>query len=216
MRQGTRSILQPLEAVSWKLDDMSKLLRVLPAVVLAPLLASCVTIHAKTASAPPLDVPPPPPHVVPPAPELPSMPEPVGELPPPAAGQPTHTAKPPAPKTEPKAGETKPPEAKPPEPTPVEQPKEAPKSPEPAPQLSTPQTADTSTAVNGVRATIDRAQGLLNSVDYRHLSNERKKAYNDAKQFLAQAEKGLQQNNLQFAQGVATKAEMLAHELAGR
>lgn len=198
---------------------MRKLLRGIPAIVLAPAIAACATAQAKApASVPPLDVPPPPPHVVAPAAELPSMPEPVGELPPPAAGQPTRQPKPPAPRTpgsEPKS-ETKPGEVKPPEPPPVEQPKEAPKPPEPAPQLVTPQTADTSAAANGVRATIDRAQGLLNSVDYRHLSNERKKAYNDAKQFLTQAEKGLQQNNLQFAQGVATKAEMLAKELAGR
>ena len=48
------------------------------------------------------------------------------------------------------------------------------------------------------------------------LSNERKKAYNDAKLFLQQAEEALKQGNFAFAQGVATKAETLARELAGR
>lgn len=145
------------------------------------------------------------------------MPEPVGELPPPAAGQPSRQPRT-APKTQTGESrpETKPAETKPPDVAPVEPPKEAPKPPEPAPQLVTPQTADTNTAANAVRAAIDRAQGLLNSVNYQQLSNERKKAYEDAKMFLQQATKALQQNNLQFAQGVASKAETLAHELAGR
>lgn len=197
---------------------MSKLLRgFFFIVVLAPMVGACATAHAKTpAGTPPLEVPPPPPHVIAPASELPSMPEPVGELPPPAAGSPTRAPKPAPPRPEPKQGETKLPEVKPPEAPPVEPPKEAPKPAEPAPQLVTPQTADTNTAANAVKQTIDRAQALLNSVNYQQLSNERKKAYNDAKMFLQQADKALRQNNLAFAQGVATKAETLAHELAGR
>ena len=48
------------------------------------------------------------------------------------------------------------------------------------------------------------------------LSDERKKAYNDAKMFLDQAESALKQGNYVFAQGVAAKGETLAHDLAGR
>lgn len=198
---------------------MSKLLRAVLIVVLAPALASCASVQAKTpASTPPLDIPPPPAHVIEPAAELPSMPEPVGELPPPAAGEPTRTTKP-APKSSNEAKpETTKPEAKPPETAtpPVDQPKETPKPVEPAPQLATPQTADTTSAATVVRTTIDRAQGLLNGVDYRTLSAERKNAYGQAKLFLEQADKALKQNNLTEAQGLAAKAEMLAHELAGR
>ena len=64
--------------------------------------------------------------------------------------------------------------------------------------------------------TIDRANGLLNGIDYRVLSNVRKKAYDDAKRFIQQAEEGLKDGNMVFAQAVATKAETLARELSGR
>jgi hypothetical protein len=83
-------------------------------------------------------------------------------------------------------------------------------------QLRTPQTADTSGAAKNVQATIDSARGILNTVNYGPLSNERKKAYNDVKLFLQQAEDALKQANFAFAQGVARKAETLAKELAGR
>ena len=56
----------------------------------------------------------------------------------------------------------------------------------------------------------------MSSVNYGPLSNERKKAYDDAKRFIQQAEEALKQGNLAFAQGVATKAETLARELSGR
>jgi hypothetical protein len=99
------------------------------------------------------------------------------------------------------------------EPPPVD----PPPAPVPPPaQLRTPQTADTSGAARIVRTTIDTARGLLNSVNFGPLSNERKKAYNDAKLFMEQAEDALKEGNLGFAQGVATKAETLARELAGR
>lgn len=198
---------------------MSKLFRVILAAAVTAALTACSTAHAKApATTPALDIPPAPPHVVAPAAELPSVPEPVGELPPPATEPPPHAVRPNPSKSS--SGEakpeTKPEEPKPPETAPVEQPKEAPKPPEPAPQLVTPQTADANTAANAIRATIDRAQALLNSVDYAHLNDDRKKAYNDAKMFLQQAEKALHDNNLNFGQSVATKAESLAHELSGK
>jgi hypothetical protein len=86
----------------------------------------------------------------------------------------------------------------------------------PPAQLRTPQTADTSGAARTVRTTIDTARALLNTVNFGPLSNDRKKAYNDAKLLMQQAEDALKEGNLGFAQGVASKAETLARELAGR
>jgi hypothetical protein len=67
-----------------------------------------------------------------------------------------------------------------------------------------------------VRTTIDSARGILNGVNFGPLSTARKKAYNDAKLFLQEAEEALKEGNLAYAQGVANKAETLAKELAGR
>ncbi len=63
---------------------------------------------------------------------------------------------------------------------------------------------------------IDTARGILNSVNFAALSKERKNAYNDVKRLLQQAEDALRQGNFGIAQGVASKAETLAKELAGR
>ena len=67
-----------------------------------------------------------------------------------------------------------------------------------------------------MQATVERANTMLSGVDYGPLSNNRKKAYNDAKRFIRQAEDALKRRNFAFAQGVATKAETLARELSGR
>ena len=176
---------------------------------------ACASASAKPAAdRPALVVPPAPPRVIEPTPEPP--PEPVSDIPPaPSPAPPSRTArsreatpKTTEPKADPKAEAPKPIE-------PVIDPV-APPPQQPAPQLRTPETADSSGAARVIRATIDRARVLLNSVDYGPLNNERKKAYNDAKLFLVQAEDGLKQGNVVFAQGVATKAETLARELASR
>lgn len=176
-------------------------------------LSGCASAQAKgkPADRPALMVPPPPPRAIEPAVEVPL--EPVAELPP---SSPSPRTRPTAPKPAP--GEARP-EAKAGDQKPVEPPAvetlTPPASPS-TPQLRTPQTADTSGAAKNVRATIDSARALLNTVNYGPLSNERKKAYNDVKLFIQQAEDALKQGNLVFAQGVATKAETLARELAGR
>jgi hypothetical protein len=153
--------------------------------------------------------------VIEPAPE--PLPEPVSDIPvappPPPAGRPGRTRDTSGrstveAKTDPKAEAPKPVE-------PIIEPV-APPPQQPPPQLRTPETADSSGAARIIRATIERTRLLLNSVDYGPLNNERKKAYNDAKLFLVQAEDGLKQGNVAFAQGVATKAETLARELASR
>lgn len=186
------------------------------AIPLVALLAgACASAAAKApAERPPLVVPPPPPRLIEPAPEPP--PEPVSDIP--AAPSPTPPGRPgrareAAPKPAEGKSETKTEPAKPVE-TPIEP--VAPPPQQPPAQLRTPETSDSSGAAKTVHAMIERARNLLNSVDYGPLSKDRKKAYNDAKLFLQQAEDGLKQGNVVFAQGVATKAETLARELANR
>jgi outer membrane biosynthesis protein TonB len=182
------------------------------------LATACASAQAKGSNdKPALNVPPPPPHAI----ELPAEPlEPVGEVPGNAPGTvpaPPRTGRPPAAKP---PGDAKP-ETKPETPksdTPATTPEPAPALPPAAsaPQLRTPQTADTSAAAKTVRTQIDRVKSLLATVNYGPLSNERKKAYDNAKLFMQQSEDALKEGNIVFAQAVAGKAETLAHELAGR
>ena len=184
----------------------------------AAVAGACASASAagKPADSPGLNVPVPPPRVIEPGPEPP--PEPVSELPAapnaaPPATRPNRSREARPPTVEAKPNEAKPVEPPAPEPAPAPVPQ--PPSQPPA-QLSTPQTANSGSAAKTVRATLDRANALLNGVNYGPLSNERKKAYDDAKRFIQQAEEALKQGNFVFAQGVATKAETLARELSGR
>ena len=172
-------------------------------------VTGCASVQAKgPVDRPALMVPPPPARIVEPA-EV--IPEPVGELPPVNSGA-SRSPRPTSTKPEAKA---EPPAEVSPKPEPSK-PAEAKADAPPAAQLRTPQTADTSSAARAVRTMIDTARGILNGVNFGPLSNARKKAYNDAKLFLQQAEDALKEGNLAFAQGVANKAETLARELAGR
>lgn len=200
---------------------MKRLLWVFPAALIVPMLSGCASLAAKgkALELPPMNVPPAPPRVIEPAPE--PLPEPVAELPPAPVNSPVarSNARPPVSRPSSQA------EAAKPDPKPVDPPPTAPQDPAPvqppppvppAAQLRTPQTADTSNAEKNIRATVDRARGLLQNVDYRILNSERKKAYNDSGQFMRQAEEALKQGNLEFALAVANKAETLAKELAGK
>jgi hypothetical protein len=194
-----------------------KLLLVLP-LAAALLSGACASASAKgkPSDKPALNVPPPPPRIIEPAPE--PMPEPVSELPtapatttPPASrSNRSRESKPPT-NTDSKPAEQKPAEPPPTDPAPVAQPPAQPPA-----QLRTPQTADSENASKAVRATVQNANSLLSNIDYRQLSKVRQKAYNDAKQFILQAEDAIKQGNFVFAQGMANKAEQLARELAGR
>jgi outer membrane biosynthesis protein TonB len=198
---------------------MRRLVAALPVLLVVPILSGCAALSAKgkAPELPPMSVPPPPPRVIAPAPE--PLPEPVADLPeaPPTATAPRGNPRTPAPRpqSESKPAEPKPAETAPPtpqEPAPVTQPQPA----QPVAQLRTPQTADTSNAERSIRATLDRARGLLQNVDYRLLNAERKKAYDDAQRFIQQSEEKLKEGNLVFALSVANKAETLAKELAGK
>ena len=196
---------------------MRQLLLVISVVGLAAAAGACASASGQAKiDRPDLVIPPPPAHVVPITPE--PVIEPVAEVPAPPSGSTGRTTTrgheaPPKPaateaKPETKGAETKPAE----QPAQPENP--APTPPvTPAPQL---RTAESSGAEATVRATIDRTRNLLNGIDYRRLSNARKKAYDDAKGFAQQAEDALKSGNVVFAQGVAGKAEALAKELAGK
>lgn len=181
----------------------------------AAAVSGCASVQAKgkPAERPALMVPPAPPRIIEPAEVI----EPVGDLPNSPSGAPSRpprreaSPKPPASEARPeaKAGAEKPIEAPPVDPAPTT-------PPVPSAQLRTPQTADTSAAEKAVRTTIDAARALLNGVNFGPLSNVRKKAHNDAKLLLQQAEDAVKEGNLAFAQGLANKAETLAKELAGR
>ncbi len=177
--------------------------------------AGCASAHAtgKPADRPALNVPPPPLRVIEPA-DVP--PEPVAELPVSSSAPAPRPPRPAASRSTPSDNKA---DAKPGEEKvdlPPVDPPPAPTSAAPAAQLRTPQTADTSGAARSIRAAIDTARGILNRVDYGPLSNELKKAYNDAKVFLQQAEDALKEGNFAFAQGVVKKADTLAKELAIR
>jgi outer membrane biosynthesis protein TonB len=193
---------------------MRTLLIAVPLLLSALTAGACATASAKSKEAdrPDLAVPPPPPHVVPITPE--PVLEPVADMP--ATPSAAPAAKPPrnpreaAPRpaaTEAKA-DPKPEPAPPPDPAPVPV-----VPPAPAPQL---RTTDSNAAEGGIRASIDRTRGLLSNIDYRRLTSARKRAYDDAKRFVQQAEDALKDGNAVFAQGVAGKAEILAKELAGK
>jgi hypothetical protein len=192
-------------------------LQLIAAMALA--LTGCASVHAtsKPADRPALVVPSPPPRIIEPA-EV--APEPVADIPPPPLTPPSSGAARPGRSAAPKPATEVKPETKPPvDPKPVEQiPAELSPKPEAKPdaQLRTPETADATGATRTVQTTIDRARTILSSVNFAPLSNERKKAYNDAKLLIQQAEDSLKRGNLGIAQGVASKAETLAKELAGK
>jgi len=163
-----------------------------------------------------MNVPAPPPRVLEPPAEL--DPEPVGDLPSPPTTAPTTSRPNRQREKNNNTAEAKPevkPEAKPAEVTPPPPEPAAPPAAPPA-QLRTPQTADPSGAAKTVQATIDRARASLNSINFTAQSDERKKAYNDVKRFINQAEDAMKQGNFVFGQAVAAKAETLARELAGK
>jgi hypothetical protein len=178
-----------------------------------------MTTRAQTpVERPALEVPPAPPRVIEPAP-VPEVvqPEPVGELPPPPV-----TPTPPANRTS--RGSTTPRETQKPDPkpdpaaAPVEPvpPPTPPPATQPAPLLRTPATANAAAAEQQIRDTIQRAQGILNGINYQGLSGVRQKEYQNVKDFLTQADAALKESNLDLAKGLASTAEKLARELQGR
>ena len=186
----------------------------------AGLLASaCATTRAAAPiERPPLDVPPVPPRIVEPAP-LPDTgdPAPVPDLPPEQPASPPATSKPRAANTRDSARDTQKPEVQPAEPAPVEPPPAAPvQAAAPPPVLRTPATADPAASERQIREIMQKAQTGLGNVDFGSLPNARKKAYNEAKDFIERAEAAIKSSNFELAKELAGKAEKLANELQGR
>ncbi|HET7616873.1 MAG TPA: hypothetical protein VFK20_00080 [Vicinamibacterales bacterium] len=181
-------------------------------IVGASAMSACASAQAKTAAdRPSLSVPPPPPRIFGPIESTPAAPEPVPDLPPaPAPNRPPRTT----PSREPAAKEPVKPETRPE--TVPEQPAPTPPATATVPQLSTPQTVDSTEASKTVRVTLDRANGMLSGVDYQRLSAERRTQYDTAKRFIQQAQDAIAGGNLVYAQSLAEKADTIAKELAGK
>ena len=177
-------------------------------------LAACASASAKSpADRPALDVPPPPPRIIEPAAPVEALPEPVPDLP---AATPTA---PPKPRPQQRDGTRDPAKAEPKQETPAEPPQGPPVPPPPMPpesQLRTPGTADSAEAARHVKEILDRARGLLGTIRFQTLTDERRKAYNESKEFMQGAEDALKKQNYVFARSLAEKAEKLARELQGR
>lgn len=212
-----RSLFRKSSSCTSRLRGLRVSRRLAVGACVAAVLASsaCVTTTGDSVvERPALEVPPPPPRVITPLP-VPEPPpaEPVVEDP--AEATPATPAKPrPQPAT-PNTGkpeakpETAPTDAAPPPATP-------PAATPPQPTLSTPAVGDANAISRQIRDGIERTRRALESIDYRPLSNGRKKAYDDAKLFATQAEDALKASNLVFAKELADKAERLAKELQGR
>jgi hypothetical protein len=191
-------------------------MKVLYSLLAVGLLASgCAKAHAKTAPDAPLDMPIPPPRdvevvEVEPPPPVPLATEPARSLPP-ARPRPAPTRE--QPRAEPKP-ELKPEPPKP-EPAPTD-PRPAEEAPHTPTTLQTaPATAETEVE-RAVRATMTRASGELNRIDYRGLNADARMQYDTAKRFIQQADDAMKAKNLVFARNLADKAAAIAAQLAGR
>ena len=67
-----------------------------------------------------------------------------------------------------------------------------------------------------IRETLDRATKMLDTIDIRTLSTERKVNYDTARDFIKQAEEAIRHDKLVFAKNLADRAEQVAKELGGR
>ena len=182
----------------------------------ASALSACTHAQAKVTPDQPLDVPAPPAREVEVADSEP--PPPAALIPEPARNAPQRPRTTPTPRETPRTEPARPdaatkPEAPAPEPPkPVEDVKPPASS---APLQTTPATAE-GEVERGIRASLVRASGDLNRIDYRALNRDARTQYDTAKRFIAQAEGALHEKNLQFAKSVADKAAALAAQLAGR
>jgi hypothetical protein len=175
--------------------------------------AACASARAQTQPVehPPMAVPPVPPRIIEAPPVEPPPLEPVAEMPsnpvvPPRSRPPQRDPV----KADPKV------EAKPPDipADPTTQPT-APATP-PVPPLRPQGSAEGPEMARQVRETMGRATKMLDSIDIRTLSNERKANYDTARDFIKQAEDAITNGKLVFAKNLADRAEQVARELGGR
>jgi hypothetical protein len=169
---------------------------------------------------PSLEVPPVPPRVIDPAPapEIVQI-EPVSDLPPPPV-DPKPLRRSPRDlnnNNNNNRDAQKPADAKPEAPAPTEpSPAAVPPNIQPAPVLRTQATTDAAAAERRIRDIVARAQGMLQNIDYQRLNDQRKIAYDQAKNSIEGAEVALKDLSFELAQQLAEKAEKLAKELQTR
>jgi hypothetical protein len=172
----------------------------------------CSRLSARTAPAPPppLDVPAPPPRVV----------ESLGtDSPSPGTLVDAPESSAPSTRRPPPRVEVPKPEPKPVEP-PASPVTEVPPPVEPAKPVTTLQTTPPEREAaleQEIRTKLDVAVRTLNGIDYRKkLSRSERDQYDQAKGFIARAEKAIEEKNLVFARQLAENAEKMAAQLAGR
>jgi hypothetical protein len=178
--------------------------------------AACASARAQTPPVehPPMAVPPVPPRVIETTPVAEPQPlEPVAEIP---TTTPANPARSRPPQRDPARGTGTDPkvEAKPPD-TPTD-PANQPPVTQPVPPLRTQGSAEAPEMARRIRETLDRATRMLDSIDTRTLSTERKVNYNTARDFIKQAVDAMTQDKLVFAKNLADRAEQVAKELGGR
>jgi hypothetical protein len=177
-------------------------------------LSGCARAHAKVApDQPALEMPEPPPRNVEPMDA--EMPAPM-----PLPGEPAHTT--PSRTRPPQRVEQAKPDPKPDTPK-IDTPAEAPKPPEePSRPVTPPTTLQTTPAAaegeveRSIRATVLRALGDLNRIDYQRLNTDARNQYDTAKGWALKAQDAMHAKNLLFAKTLADKAADLAAQLAGR
>ena len=190
--------------------------RTLLLLALALQAAACAAARAQVPPEdhPALVVPPVPPRAIDPIPAESQPIEPVGELPPAPASPPR--PKPPAREQNRPATSDSKPDPKPAE-TPAVDPAttQQPPAAAPVPPLRTAGTGDGPEMAKQVRDTLDRANRMLNNVDYQALKPDSRANYDNAKSFLKQAEDMLKANNIVAAKLLADRAENIAKQLGG-
>ena len=171
---------------------------------------ACASAHARAPVEPlSLEVPPAPPRVIDPAPvEPPPIPL-VEDLAAPAASSPT------VPKPRPQNRDANRPESKP-EVKPETPEPEAVPPPAPIAPLRTGTSANGPEAERQIRDTLSRANKLLETVDVRGLSEDRKAAYDSVKDSISRAVEALKASNVVVARSLADRAENIARLLISR
>jgi hypothetical protein len=98
-----------------------------------------------------------------------------------------------------------------------ETPRPAPATPAtPPPATTLTPAAEQGEVERAIRATMTRASGALNRIDYRALSTNARTQYDTAKRFVEQAEDAIRTKNLPFAKNLADKAAVLAAQLSSQ
>jgi hypothetical protein len=101
--------------------------------------------------------------------------------------------------------------------TPVEPPRPpAEEMPRPPTVLQTAPASEESEIERAIRATLTRANGDLNRVDYRSLNPDARAQYDNAKSLIRQGDEAVRAKNMVYAKTCADKAALIAAQLARR